>query len=85
MSDPTPFTDPLDAEGVDPDLSKDRDDEREQSPGANVDSPNAVRTDTTSPDATSPDDRVPTHEEQQRDAAAAEEQGHEGDGYAHIP
>ncbi len=76
MSDPTPFMDdPLDAEGVDPDLSKDRDDERQQSPGADVESP----------EAESPDDRAPTHDEQLRDITAAEQQGHEGDGYAHIP
>lgn len=80
MSDPTPFTDPLDAEGVDPDLSQDRDEEREQSPGADVDSPDAGR-----PDVAEPDDRAPTHDEQLRDVAAAEHQGHEGDEFPHIP
>ncbi|MEJ1089714.1 hypothetical protein WDU99_15470 [Microbacterium sp. Mu-80] len=54
MSDPTPFTeDPLDAEGVDPDLSQDRDDKRTQSPGADVESP----------EVDGPDDRGPTHDE----------------------
>lgn len=38
MTDPTPFsTDPLKAEGVDPDLSSD--DDREQSPGADEERP----------------------------------------------
>jgi hypothetical protein len=38
MTDPTPFpTDPLEPEGVDPDLSSD--DERQQSPGADEERP----------------------------------------------
>ena len=38
MTDPTPFpTDPLEPEGIDPDLSND--DERQQSPGADEERP----------------------------------------------
>lgn len=59
MSDPTPFpTDPMKAEGTDPDLSKD-DDSRQASDAA---------------DAERPDDREPTHDERMRDRMAAEQQ-----------
>lgn len=59
MTDPTPFpTDPLEAEGTDPDLSKDDD----------------TRTASDSDDEERPDDRPPTHDEQMRDRMAAEEQ-----------
>lgn len=59
MSDPTPFpTDPMKAEGTDPDLSKD-DDSRQASGAADEDRP---------------DDREPTHDEQTRDRRAAEQQ-----------
>ncbi len=59
MSDPTPFpTDPMKAEGTDPDLSKD-DDSRQASGAADEDRP---------------DDRAPTHDEQMQDRAAAQQQ-----------
>ncbi|MEV7632953.1 hypothetical protein AB0N64_11150 [Microbacterium sp. NPDC089318] len=59
MSDPTPFpTDPMKAEGTDPDLSKD-DDSRQASDDA---------------DADPPDDREPTYDERQQDRIAAVEQ-----------
>lgn len=59
MSDPTPFpTDPMKAEGTDPDLSKD-DDSRQASGAADEDRP---------------DDREPTRDEQMRDRRAAEQQ-----------
>lgn len=64
MTDPTPFpTDPLEPEGVDPDLSSD-DDERQQSPGA---------------DEERPDDQAPSFDEKQSDRIAAEEQGRNED------